>query len=80
MSNVESEKCNYDGCNLPINSPYDNEKCIWHCKLESKGISREEFASKLRELKIYKHDTNFNGFIFFGVFDYFLENLSLIHI
>ena len=68
---MESAKtCSYDKCNLPVNSPFDEQLCFGHTPLEKKGMDAETFNRNLRKDKIYKKDFNFAGFIFPTLFTF----------
>ncbi len=80
---TEPKTCKYDGCNEPVNSPHDEEFCVFHASVENKGISVEEFNNKIFEriddiFKHNKHEQNdkdkkyfdFEGFIFPGNIDF----------
>ncbi|MCD6160980.1 MAG: pentapeptide repeat-containing protein [candidate division Zixibacteria bacterium] len=55
--------CAYDGCNEPVNSPHDNEYCVFHAPKDKKGITGEEF-NKLIFKKLDRKDYNFRGYVF----------------
>jgi len=62
--------CKYKGCNEPVNSPVDNEYCVFHAPKEYKGITVEEFNKLIFE-KINKavqgrESGIFRGYIFPG--------------
>jgi len=57
--------CKYKDCNEPVNSPHDDEHCIFHAPKEKKGITVEEF-NKLIWRRLNSRWFNFKGFIFPG--------------
>lgn len=63
MMNISA--CKYEGCNHPINRPYDDNYCVFHAPKEFKGISVSQFNELIFE-KIEKEDFNFEGFVFPG--------------
>ncbi len=71
--------CKYKGCNEPVNSPHDEELCVFHAPKKWKGITVEQFNKLIREKieEITKHNEqaqdkkdkekfNFKGFVFPG--------------
>ena len=57
--------CKYEGCNEPVNSPHDEELCVFHAPKENKGITVEEFNDLIWQ-KQNSRCFNFRGFIFPG--------------
>jgi len=55
--------CSYEGCNLPVHSPYDENLCLGHTSLENKKVTVQEFDSFIRQI-IRRNELNFEGFIF----------------
>ncbi len=64
MSNVESKKCNYEGCNLPVYLPHDENYCLGHAPIENKNCTEQEFFHFLNSKKFHTNDYNFDGFKF----------------
>lgn len=61
------EKCKYEGCNYEVNSPNDEEFCLFHAPSKKKGVEEVVYNTKLNE-HIKKFDFNFKGFIFPWIF------------
>ena len=38
VKNDYKEFCSYEGCNLPVNSPHDENFCLGYCSIENKTI------------------------------------------
>lgn len=78
----ETPKCKYENCEEPVNSPHDEEYCVFHASVEKKGISVEEF-NKLIFAKINKAGQergvgNFRGYIFPGDINFVNMEFSFI--
>ena len=69
--------CKYEGCNEPVNSPHDDEFCVFHAPADRKGIGFKVFNSLIfsKISKISRHNIqeqnidkkenyNFDGYIF----------------
>lgn len=74
----EPKICKYKGCNEPVNSPHDDERCVFHAQKKNKGISDEKFNKriykKIKKVSEFNKDKtalnskeyNFKGYIFPG--------------
>ena len=62
---MNASLCKYEGCNHPVNRPYDDNYCLFHAPKEFKGISVKRFNELIFE-KIEKEDFNFEGYVFPG--------------
>jgi len=59
---MTDKTCAYEGCHEPVNSPHDDEYCIFHAPVEKKG-EYSNFHNKIMD-KQSRGDCNYKGFIF----------------
>lgn len=56
-------KCKYEGCEYEVNSPHDEEWCLFHAPSEKKGVGKEDYNTKLNK-HITRNRYDFIGYIF----------------